>query len=90
MSHDHPAAGDPSYAGFRIRQLWAWTQVDVDDQEGIIGMLGPDRTWMPLIASDQVRLDDLRPYAERVARETGRPVRLRTFAATDEGKVWEP
>lgn len=66
---------------FRITSLHAWTQIGPDDEEGIIGYLGSDGTWMPLIASDRVRLDELRRYAEAIARQTGRPVQLRSFAA---------
>lgn len=88
--HDHPAPGDPSYDGFRITQLWAWTQVDpADNQEGIVGTL-MGRNWMPLIASDRVRLDDLRPIARDMARTTGRAVRLRRFVAAEDVEVVDP
>lgn len=87
---DHPAPGDPRYDGFRISELWAWCQVDPrDDQEGIITLEtrhGP----MPLIASDRVRLRDLRLYARMVATSTGRPVRLRRFTFAEDVETVEP
>jgi hypothetical protein len=83
VSHDHPSPGDPSYDGFRISELWAWTQVDpADNQEGIITLstkAGP----MPMIASDRVRLADLEWYAHMVANEIGREVTLRRFTSAE-------
>lgn len=86
MDHaEHPLAGDEVYRGFRITSLWAWTVVDpADDQEGIAAFLGADGTWVPLIASDRVRLNDLQPLADRTAQALGRPVRLRRFVPAEE------
>lgn len=76
---DHPMAGDPSYDGFRITSVWAWTAVDpADDQEGIL----PMPNGLPMIASDRVRLDDLRGLAGAMATALGMTVRLRRFVAT--------
>jgi hypothetical protein len=87
--HDHAEPGDPSYDGFRISELWAWTQVDSkDNQEGIITLhtkQGP----MPLIASDRVRLNDLRMYARMVAKSNGRPVTLRRFVFAEDVETVE-
>lgn len=74
-THDHAAPGDPSYDGFRIGDIWAWTMVDpADNQEGIIGFRN-----MPLIASDRVRLDDLAAYAQMMADTLGKPATLKRF-----------
>ena len=64
--------------GFRIATLWAWVTVGDDDEEGVCAMMtrnGP----MPLIGADEVRLRELRPYAEMVASFSERPVRLVRF-----------
>lgn len=75
----HAPPGDPSYDGFRISKLWAWTSIDpVDDQEGILGFRAP-AGMTPMIASDRVRLDSLRPYAQVMADQLGVEVRLREF-----------
>lgn len=66
---------DAPYSGFRITNLWAFTQVGADDQEGICAFM-TDRGWMPMIASDRVRLDQLRPIAQQIAKKTGRVVKL--------------
>lgn len=80
---NHPHAGDPEYAGFRISELWAYTQIDTDDQEGIITLHTPEGP-MPLIASDRIRLGDIKLYARMVAKSTGRPVRLRRFTFAED------
>jgi hypothetical protein len=86
----HPAPGDPSYDGFRISELWAWTQVDpADNQEGIIAVnskQGP----LPLIASDRVRLADLELFAQMVANQTGREVRLTRFTLAETVRTLPP
>ena len=80
---DQPAAGDPRYDGFRIASVWAFTVVDpADDQEGLITLASPSGP-MPMIASDRVRLDRMRPVAAIVARQLGRPVTLRKFVPSD-------
>ena len=71
-------------SGFRISSLWAWTTVDpADDDEGIIGIQTP-AGWLPLIASDQVRLDQYRGYAEATAKASGQDVTLRRFEFSEE------
>lgn len=85
MSHlDPPQAGDPRYDGFRIEALWAWTTVDPqDDQEGIITIAGAGGAPLPLIASDRVRVDEFRLYAQVIAGQLGQPVSLRRFIPAD-------
>ena len=71
---------DPSYNGFRIERLWAYTQVDpADDQEGVCAFLAPDGTWMPLVASDHVRAEQYKGIARGLARASGRPIKLSMF-----------
>ena len=66
------------YKGFRISELWAWTQVGDDDEEGIIAFQNGG-AWVPCIASDRVRLDSLRDFAQRTANMLGHSVKLRRF-----------
>jgi hypothetical protein len=76
--------GDPEYDGFRIEALWAWTVVDpADNQEGIPGVPAPGGGVMPLVASDRVRLEELRPIAQQFADMLKSPVRLRRFVPGD-------
>lgn len=70
----------------RITSLTAWTQIDAQDQEGLVAMRGDDGVWLPLIGADLERIESLRPYAQAVAQATGRPVTLRRFG---DGEVLE-
>ena len=74
---------------FRITSLWAWTSIGEDDEEGIIGYQS-DGMWMPLIASDRVRVDEFRRIAQIAAETTGRPVVLRRFSTSEELERIEP
>lgn len=86
MSHT-----DPRYDGFRISTLWAWTVVDpTDNQEGIAAFRAADGTFMPLIGSDRVRIDDLRGYAQAAADLNGTPARLRMFTGGEVLEELEP
>lgn len=79
-------------SGFRIDGIWAWVAVDPDDgDEGVIGMYaGDDLGWLPLIAADRVRLDEMRPIAAAHALATRRPVTLVRFDVRTELEVIEP
>lgn len=67
---------DPGGLGFRIETLWAFVAVHEDGDEGVTGFLAVDGTWMPMVAADRVRVDLLRPMAARIAKESGKPIRL--------------
>lgn len=64
--------------GFRITTLLAFTAIDENDEEGVCAQLTPSG-WMPLIGADEARVAALRPIAEELERETGRPVTLKRF-----------
>lgn len=78
-------------SGFRITELWAYTQVDPsDDDEGVIAWLNGG-VWVPLVAADLARLDGYRPLAKDTAVATGIPVHLRHFYAyAEDEEVIEP
>jgi hypothetical protein len=65
--------------GHRIDTLWAFVSIDGDDDnEGVCAMRGPDG-WMPLVASDEARVNSLRPLVAQMARVAGRPIKLVRF-----------
>jgi hypothetical protein len=63
----------------KIDQLYAWIATEADGSEGVaahsIGAMG----LVPLVGADKERMESLRPYAESVARMTGRPIELKVF-----------
>jgi hypothetical protein len=65
--------------GFRIEHIWAFvSQGEGDEDEGVCGVqLGG--TFYPMIAADEDRVEQFRAHAERIARETGRTIKLVRF-----------
>lgn len=60
---------------FRIEEVWAFAAVGEDGEEGIIGeatYLG----WVPFVAADRERLEQLKPRAQAIATKLGCTVRL--------------
>ncbi len=74
--------------GYRIDRLFAYLTTGADG-EGVAAVT-IDRTLMPLIGADADRVMALRPYAEEIARRSGRPVRLVRFDTRTEIEVLEP
>lgn len=63
----------------RIEQLYAFVAEDSGpDDEGVIGAMTKDG-WIPLVGADMARVNSLRPIAEGVARQLGKPVKLLQF-----------
>jgi len=68
----------------RIQSLWAWLSVDpIDGNEGVLGMYTPVG-WMPLIASDKVRLAEYRKVAEQIVQTSGIKARLAKFSVRED------
>lgn len=53
-----------------IDSLWAYTGINPDGSEGVVAY-PLEGIRLPLIASDRVLLNELRPYAQRVADRLG-------------------
>jgi len=56
------------------------------DDEGIIGTKTSEG-WMPLVGADMARVDSLRPIAEAIAHQLGKPVKLLRFGTCEELEV---
>jgi hypothetical protein len=69
----------------RIDAIWAFVSVDPEDNtEGVIAgpLMGPGSI-VPFIAADEKRLASLRPLAQKLAKQIGRPVRLLKFSTRE-------
>ena len=75
---------------FRITSLWAFTVVDEDGTEGIIGQTIPGLGFTPLVGADLARIASLRPYAQQIATSLGRPVVLSHFSVRTDQEVLQP
>lgn len=67
----------------RIEAIWAWLAIDEEGSEGVVGGFTGGH-FLPLIASDKIRLDQLRPIAESAAQTSGMRVMLAKFTARED------
>lgn len=62
----------------KIERIWAWVSSDTSGEDGIIAYVGENGA-IPLIGSDMERIESFRPYVEKIAQASGRPITLRAF-----------
>jgi hypothetical protein len=74
---------------FRCTTMWAFLSIDEDDDEGVIAVRMPNG-WMPLVAADEKRLEDLRPFVTHAVADSGRTVRLARFTVREDVEVIGP
>lgn len=68
----------------RITEMYAFTTIDDHGDEGVMAFLNPvNGTWMPMVGADCERVRSLIPTADRMAKEFGRPYRIKRFAPAD-------
>lgn len=71
----------------RIDSMFAFVAEDSGpDDEGVIGAMTKDG-WMPLVGADMARVNSLRPIAEGVAQQLGKPVKLLHFTKREDLEV---
>jgi hypothetical protein len=76
-----------NYLG-RIDHLWAALSID-DGGEGLCAApLGG--VTLPLIAADKRRLDLIKPLARKLARMSGKPVRITKFGERTDVEIYRP
>ena len=62
----------------RIDEMYAFTIVDEDGTEGVIGMNTSDG-WIPFTGADMARVDSIKPIAQKIAKETGKKITVLKF-----------
>lgn len=81
---DNPLYIQPKNTMPRIHTLWAFVSVDkLDGNEGVLCTVMGESI-MPLIASDGIRLAELRPIAEKIAKQTKIKAKLVKFTHREE------
>jgi hypothetical protein len=73
-----------------IDSIWAFLSIDDDGNESVIAapLMGPG-SYVPLISSDQRRLESFTVIAEAIARDTGRMVHLVKFTSRKLGRRFD-
>ena len=67
-----------NYPGYRITELWIFVGIDVDDDEGVMAVIGPEGA-IPLVAADVSRRDSLLPIADEIVRKNGGHYEVRHY-----------
>jgi hypothetical protein len=75
--------------GFQITSIQAFIAVGDDGDEGIIGEM-TGMGWMPFIAADMVRLEELKPRAIAIGRMTNKVVKLARFMVREDVETFVP
>jgi hypothetical protein len=72
-----------------IDEVYAFVAIDEDGDEGVCAFYGPTG-WMPMVCADQARVDQMRPIAEEIARQGGKPIQLFKFSKKELVEVFNP
>lgn len=67
-----------------IDTIFAFTCIDKQGQEGIIGTKDKEGNWLPFVGADMKRLEDLMPSAITICRKLKLPCYLKTFKMVDQ------
>jgi hypothetical protein len=62
----------------KIESFYAFVAED-DEGEGLAAFLGPDGTWIPMVAADMERVESLRDTAQAIATQTDTKIRVIQF-----------
>jgi len=73
----------------RILSIFAFIVVDHDGTEGVPAVATPNGA-MPLMGADLAMVDYLRPAAQAVADQMGKPVTLAHFSVRTDQEVIQP
>lgn len=70
----------------RIDEIFAYVSVD-QNGEGIIGqsvqLMGKD-IFMPFVCADKARMESLKPLAKKIAKESGKKIKLIKLSVREE------
>jgi hypothetical protein len=72
-----------------IKEIFAFVAEDAPGEEGIMAIRS-DEMWIPLIGADIRRVEALRPIADTIAKQTGKPYRILFFKLEKEVEVAGP
>jgi len=74
----------------RITQMLVYVLADKDEDDEGVPSIHTAMGAMPLLGADEDRVRSLRPYAQKLANLSGKPVRLVRFTQLEEVEVITP
>lgn len=72
---------------FIIKEVFAFTTIDEDGTEGVIGFRSPDGQWMPLVGADMERVESLMPIAKSIGEVHNKRIFLKRFELKDSEEI---
>ncbi len=63
----------------RITEIFAFCAKDDNGDEGVIGFLGPDNSWIPMVGADMTRVKSLHKVAVIIGKAAKSTVILKKF-----------
>ena len=69
-----------------ITELYAFVVEEAPGEEGIMGFLGADNNWVPLIGSNMKRVKDLKQIAAQISEASNLPYKILHFKLEGEIK----
>lgn len=75
----------------KITEVYVFASVD-EGGEGVVGqvvdMLGRE-VFMPFVCADKKRMESLKPLAQKIAKETGKKIKLIRLSTREELETYE-
>lgn len=68
----------------KIESLVAFISQAEDGDDGLMAFRQQDGTWIPLVASDRVRIESLIGMAELIKKESGQPYKIVRFSGYED------
>lgn len=64
----------------KIDEIYAFLSIDEKGNEGVCSAQMPSGNWLPMLAADMARVNDLRNIAEHISKQSGLKIRLCKFS----------
>lgn len=77
------AAEGRMMTGKKIEEMFCFAVEEEDGGEGVPAVARADGMVMPLMGADYARVESLRPFAQRIANETGKTMRIYRFSCKE-------
>ena len=82
-----------SNEAFKVQEVYVFISEAEDGDEGIIAqiidMVGVEMpVYMPFVAADKKRLQQLKPMAQKIAKESGKKVKVIRLSVREEIEVY--
>ena len=74
----------------KIDELYAFTGIDDDGDEGVVVFQTPSGMMMPMVGADLASVESLMPIAENIALVTGKQIAIYKFSKKEIHGVIKP